>query len=121
MKNPLATPAILITLDDLVEALDAGTDDPSDREQIAADDDLFVERASVFFDAYMDEVQARGLDRPPHNWPPLPSLVALEQEFVRRGRKDGDLDDTQAADYFAAVKTTRDWIVWKQREQAKLN
>jgi hypothetical protein len=45
VKTFLATEEILTTLDDVVEALDAGTDDPSDHEQIAEDDALFAERA----------------------------------------------------------------------------
>lgn len=118
--NPLATPEIVDTLDALVEALRAGTDDPTDTEQIAKDDALFAERASAFFDTYWAEVRARGLDRPPHNWPPYPALVALEQEFVSRGRS-GDLDDATAGDYFAAVKTVRDFAVWQQQQQAQMN
>jgi hypothetical protein len=116
MKTPLATPEILTTLDDLVEALDAGTDDVTDVEQIVKDDALFAERAHVFYRALWDEVQARDLA-----WLPSRALVELEREFVIRGRKDGDLVDDKAGDYFAAVKTVRDFIVWKQQQQAKLN
>jgi hypothetical protein len=65
-------------------------------------------------------VRARGLDRAPNNCPPLPALVVLEQEFLLRGKR-GDLDDAKAQDYFAATKTVRDYLVWKQRQQAKMN
>jgi hypothetical protein len=111
--NPLATPEIVATLDALVEALRAGTRDPTDEQQIA-------KVASTFFDTYWAEVRARGLDRPPYNWPPLPALVVLEQECVSRGRS-GDLDDVKARDYFAATKTVRDFAVWRQQQHAKLN
>jgi hypothetical protein len=117
----LAAPEVLTTLDDVVEALKAGTNDPSDSEQIARDDALFAERAHAFYQAYWEEIQRRGLDRAPNSWPPLPALVALEQEFLLRGKKSGDLDDDKAGDYYAATRTVRDFITWRQRDLAKLN
>jgi hypothetical protein len=42
------------------------------------------------------------------------------REFLLR-RKSGDLDDAKAGDYFAAVKTVRDFILWRQQHLAKLN
>lgn len=101
MSDPLATPAVLATLDDLVHGLKAGTDEITDTEQIAKDDDRFYENSLAFSRAYRAELEARGLD-----WPPLPALVVLEQEFVDRAEA-GDLDDDQARDYFAAIRTVR--------------
>jgi hypothetical protein len=49
-----------------------------------------------------------------------PHRVVVGREFLLR-RKSGDLDDAKAGDYFAAVKTVRDFILWRQQHLAKLN
>jgi hypothetical protein len=109
--EPTCTPEIVDALDDIIGWVTSVDDDDPDTDAI------FAGKASNFFDLYWAEIETRGLNRPPQNWPPPPALVVLEAEFA----VNQSLPDEQRKDYVAAVKLVRDYIVWRQQQQASMN
>jgi hypothetical protein len=74
--------------------------------------------------AFADELAARKLRLP--RLPGLPATrfacAILEAEFIRRA--DEDLDEEVAGDYFAVVRTVRNYLDWRDQHlasAAKLN